>query len=126
MRTRGFYCPPGCDKEEHFVFGTMVYSAVRDCLTPPVDFLSVTAKTSDMWTELNNLVLPGTFVWSDRHKVTFTHWASVSASVNTLWLCYGRLEEDGSQCLAPKSTASCAKCPTEHFPIASSKPQVAS
>ncbi|XP_037116407.1 low affinity immunoglobulin epsilon Fc receptor-like [Syngnathus acus] len=33
-------------------------------------------ETSDMWTGLNDLALPGTLVWSDRHQVTFTHWAA--------------------------------------------------
>lgn len=36
--------------------------------------LSFTA-TSDVWTGLNDLVVPGMFTWSDTHMVTFTYWA---------------------------------------------------
>ncbi len=39
-----------------------------------VIFLSVTA-TSDVWTGLNDLFIPGMFAWSDEHMVTFTYWA---------------------------------------------------
>uniref|UniRef100_A0A3B5KZ46 C-type lectin domain-containing protein n=1 Tax=Xiphophorus couchianus TaxID=32473 RepID=A0A3B5KZ46_9TELE len=31
--------------------------------------------TSDVWTGLNDLGLPGMFMWSNEHIVTFTYWA---------------------------------------------------
>jgi len=31
--------------------------------------------TSDVWTGLNDLFVPGMFTWSDEHMVTFTYWA---------------------------------------------------
>uniref|UniRef100_A0A7N8Y369 C-type lectin domain-containing protein n=1 Tax=Mastacembelus armatus TaxID=205130 RepID=A0A7N8Y369_9TELE len=31
--------------------------------------------TSDVWTGLNDLGLPGMFSWSNEHMVTFTYWA---------------------------------------------------
>lgn len=37
-------------------------------------FLSSTA-TSDVWTGLNDLNIPGMFSWSDEHMATFTYWA---------------------------------------------------
>lgn len=37
-------------------------------------YLSFTA-TSDVWTGLNDLFMPGMFMWSDHHMVTFTYWA---------------------------------------------------
>lgn len=33
------------------------------------------AATSDVWTGLNDLAVPGMFIWSDEHMVTFTYWA---------------------------------------------------
>uniref|UniRef100_A0A3P9N6U5 C-type lectin domain-containing protein n=1 Tax=Poecilia reticulata TaxID=8081 RepID=A0A3P9N6U5_POERE len=31
--------------------------------------------TSDVWTGLNDLAVPGMFMWSNEHIVTFTYWA---------------------------------------------------
>uniref|UniRef100_A0A3Q2D4C4 C-type lectin domain-containing protein n=1 Tax=Cyprinodon variegatus TaxID=28743 RepID=A0A3Q2D4C4_CYPVA len=31
--------------------------------------------TSNVWTGLNDLAIPGLFMWSDEHIVTFTYWA---------------------------------------------------
>lgn len=31
--------------------------------------------TSDVWTGLNDLFVPGMFAWSDHHIVSFTYWA---------------------------------------------------
>uniref|UniRef100_A0A3Q2D4K7 C-type lectin domain-containing protein n=1 Tax=Cyprinodon variegatus TaxID=28743 RepID=A0A3Q2D4K7_CYPVA len=33
------------------------------------------AATSNVWTGLNDLAIPGLFMWSDEHIVTFTYWA---------------------------------------------------
>lgn len=33
------------------------------------------AATSNVWTGLNDLIVPGMYVWADEHMVRFTHWA---------------------------------------------------
>lgn len=33
------------------------------------------AATSDVWTGLTDLIVPGMFAWSDGHMVTFTYWS---------------------------------------------------
>nr|XP_049594082.1 macrophage mannose receptor 1-like isoform X10 [Syngnathus scovelli] len=86
-------------------------------------------ETSDMWTGLNDLVLPGMFVWSDRHKVTFTHWAAGEPyqRVGLGKHCVAQLWQTGKWKLmscAQVNTFMC-KMPKVHFPMTSSKPQVA-
>ncbi|KAM9794512.1 uncharacterized protein LOC133163674 isoform X2 [Syngnathus typhle] len=225
-----FYCPPGCAKDKHFVFGTLVYSkdshicaaaihagviqndiggdcivmrapkqpvytgfagngiisrhsddplgdsytfadGERRCSAPDweefagfcykffedvknwddaqrvcrgfgAELMSIRSKveqawvrsasefeTSDMWTGLNDLVLPGMFVWSDRHKVTFTHWAAGEPyqRVGLGKHCVAQLWQTGKWKLMSCAQVNSFMCkmPKVHFPITSSKPQVA-
>ncbi|KAM9835057.1 uncharacterized protein ACBT44_015639 isoform 3-T4 [Syngnathus typhle] len=224
-----FYCPPGCDKEEHFVFGLMVYSAgshvcaaaihagvIRSdiggncivmrapkqqvytgstgngitsrhlvdpldvshtfgdgeprcsapdweefagfcyktfegkkkwddaqlvCRSLGADLVSIHSEveqasvknvsnleTSDMWTGMNDLALPGTLVWSDRHEVTFTHWAAGEPSqrVGLGKHCVAVLRQTGRWKLMSCAQANSFMCkmPTAHFPIASPTPTI--
>ncbi|XP_061147445.1 macrophage mannose receptor 1-like [Syngnathus typhle] len=86
-------------------------------------------ETSDMWTGLNDLALPGTLVWSDRHQVTFTHWAA-GEPIHRVGLdqhCVAVLRQTGRW--KPMSCAQVnsfmCKMPIAHFPIASPQPLVA-
>ncbi|XP_061151047.1 C-type mannose receptor 2-like [Syngnathus typhle] len=224
-----FYCPPGCDKEEHFVFGLMVYSAgshvcaaaihagvIRSdiggncivmrapkqqvytgstgngitsrhlvdpldvshtfgdgeprcsapdweefagfcyktfegkknwddaqlvCRSLGADLVSIHSEveqasvknvsnleTSDMWTGMNDLALAGTLVWSDRHEVTFTHWAAGEPSqrVGLGKHCVAVLRQTGRWKLMSCAQANSFMCkmPTAHFPIASPTPTI--
>ncbi|XP_049617585.1 C-type mannose receptor 2-like isoform X1 [Syngnathus scovelli] len=83
-------------------------------------------ETNDLWTGLNDLALPGTFVWSDQRKVTFTHWAA--GEPNQLGLgnnCVALLWQTGRWKLMSCTQVKTFMCkmPTAYFPI-SSKPQV--
>nr|XP_049594091.1 C-type mannose receptor 2 isoform X3 [Syngnathus scovelli] len=86
-------------------------------------------ETSDMWTGLNDLVLPGMFVWSDRHKVTFTHWAAGEPyqRVGLGKHCVAQLWQTGKWKLMSCAQVNSFMCkmPKVHFPMTSSKPQVA-
>ncbi|XP_061150920.1 C-type mannose receptor 2-like [Syngnathus typhle] len=86
-------------------------------------------ETSDMWTGLNDLALPGTLVWSDRHKVTFTHWAA-GEPIQRVGLdqhCVAVLRQTGrwKRMSCAQVNSFMCKMPTAHFPIASPEPQVA-
>ncbi|XP_061138748.1 uncharacterized protein LOC133156774 [Syngnathus typhle] len=86
-------------------------------------------ETSDMWTGLNELALPGTLVWSDRHKVTFTHWAA-GEPIQRVGLdqhCVAMLRQTGrwKRMSCAQVNSFMCKMPTAHFPIASPEPQVA-
>ncbi|XP_061149944.1 lymphocyte antigen 75-like [Syngnathus typhle] len=86
-------------------------------------------ETSDMWTGLNDLALPGMFVWSDRHKVTFTHWVAGEPNqrVGLGKHCVALLRQTGKWKLMSCAQVNSFMCkmPKMHFPITSSKPQVA-
>ncbi|KAM9833711.1 secretory phospholipase A2 receptor-like isoform 1-T1 [Syngnathus typhle] len=86
-------------------------------------------ETSDMWTGLNDLALPGTLVWSDRHEVTFTHWAA-GEPIQRVGLdkhCVAVLRQTGrwKRMSCAQVNSFMCKMPTAHFPIASPEPQVA-
>ncbi|KAM9832736.1 alpha-N-acetylgalactosamine-specific lectin-like [Syngnathus typhle] len=85
-------------------------------------------ETSDMWTGLNDLALPGTLVWSDRHQVTFTHWAA-GEPIQRVGLdqhCVAVLRQTGrwKRMSCAQVNSFMCKMPTAHFPIASPEPQV--
>ncbi|KAM9786866.1 lymphocyte antigen 75-like [Syngnathus typhle] len=86
-------------------------------------------ETSDMWTGLNDLALPGTLVWSDRHEVTFTHWAA-GEPIQRVGLdkhCVAVLRQTGrwKRMSCAQVNSFMCKMPTAHFPIASPEPLVA-
>ncbi|XP_037122188.1 macrophage mannose receptor 1-like [Syngnathus acus] len=86
-------------------------------------------ETSDMWTGLNDLALPGMFVWSDRHKVTFTHWVAGDPNqrVGLGKHCVALLRQTGKWKLMSCAQVNSFMCKmlTVHFPMTSLKPQVA-
>ncbi|XP_049601016.1 secretory phospholipase A2 receptor-like isoform X1 [Syngnathus scovelli] len=86
-------------------------------------------ETSDMWTGLNDLPLPGTLVWSDRREVTFTHWAA-GEPIQRVGLdqhCVAVLRQTGrwKRMSCARVNSFMCKMPTAHFPIAAPEPQVA-
>nr|XP_049594345.1 macrophage mannose receptor 1 isoform X11 [Syngnathus scovelli] len=78
-------------------------------------------ETSDMWTGLNDLALPGMFVWSDRHKVTFTPWAAGEPNQRVALgkHCVALLRQTGKWKLMSCTQVNSFMCkmPTVRFPI---------
>ncbi|XP_049588418.1 brevican core protein isoform X2 [Syngnathus scovelli] len=79
-------------------------------------------ETSDMWTGLNDLALPGTLVWSDCRAVTFTHWAA-GEPIQRVGLdqhCVAVLRQTGrwKRMSCAQVNSFMCKMPTAHFPIA--------
>lgn len=46
---------------------------IKAAQSKPDPFCSTAS--SDVWIGLNDLTVPGLFMWSDEHMVTFTYWA---------------------------------------------------
>ncbi|KAM9834490.1 lymphocyte antigen 75-like isoform 2-T2 [Syngnathus typhle] len=74
--------------------------------------------TGDTWTGLNDLVIKGRFMWSDRQKVTFTHWAMGDPG-RLLENCVATLSQTGKwrkmSCVRLNSFV--CKMPTARYPI---------
>ncbi|XP_068508263.1 secretory phospholipase A2 receptor isoform X2 [Syngnathus scovelli] len=87
--------------------------AERDWLQEAINF-----GTGDAWTGLNDLVVKGRFMWSDRQKVTFTNWAKGDPA-RLLENCVAMLSQTGKwrkmSCVRLNSFV--CKMPTARYPI---------
>ncbi|XP_037118943.1 macrophage mannose receptor 1-like [Syngnathus acus] len=87
--------------------------AERDWLQEAMNF-----GTGDTWTGLNDLVIKGRFMWSDRQKVTFTNWAMGDPG-RLLENCVATLSQTGKwrkmSCVRLNSFV--CKMPTARYPI---------
>ncbi|KAM6975835.1 uncharacterized protein LKV04_015092 [Tautogolabrus adspersus] len=84
--------------------------------------------TSDVWTGLNDLVIPGMFTWSDEHMVTFTYWAPGEPNNHDGFTedCVEMLYQTGrwnDVSCTELNTYICKK-PKAHYPVPSVKPTV--
>uniref|UniRef100_A0A7N9ARH0 C-type lectin domain-containing protein n=1 Tax=Mastacembelus armatus TaxID=205130 RepID=A0A7N9ARH0_9TELE len=84
--------------------------------------------TSDVWTGLNDLGLPGMFSWSNEHMVTFTYWAPGEPNSHDGFSedCVEMLHQTGrwnDVSCTELNTYICKK-PRAHYPVPSVKPTV--
>ncbi|CAJ1070748.1 macrophage mannose receptor 1 [Xyrichtys novacula] len=82
--------------------------------------------TSDVWTGLNDLVVPGMFTWSDEHMVTFTYWAPGEPNNHDGFNedCVEMIHQTGrwnDVSCSELNTYICKK-PKAHYPLPSVKP----
>ncbi|KAM4528248.1 uncharacterized protein PAE49_000185 [Odontesthes bonariensis] len=84
--------------------------------------------TSDVWTGLNDLFVPGMFTWSDEHIVTFTYWAPgepnnhIGFNEDCVEMSYQTGRWNDISC-AELNTYIC-KMPKAHYPMPSVRPTV--
>nr|XP_020476711.1 macrophage mannose receptor 1-like isoform X2 [Monopterus albus] len=129
----GFCYKPSADKKTW-------HNARHTCRTLGAELVSIMSMTeqswlesylylatSDVWTGLNDLRVPGMFSWSDEHIVTFTYWAP--GEPNNVGLnedCVEMLHQTGRWNDVPcteLNTYICKK-PKAHYPLPSVKPTV--
>ncbi|MEQ2275125.1 hypothetical protein XENORESO_021066 [Xenotaenia resolanae] len=84
--------------------------------------------TSDVWTGLNDLVVPGMFMWSDEHLVTFTYWAPGEPNNHDGFSedCVEMLHQTGrwNDVSCTELNNYICKMPKAHYPLPSVKPTV--
>ncbi|XP_056147018.1 macrophage mannose receptor 1 [Lampris incognitus] len=84
--------------------------------------------TSDVWTGLNDLVVPGMFTWSDKHMVTFTYWAPGEPNNHDGFKedCVEMLHQNGrwNDVTCTELNTYICKMPKAHYPLPSVKPTV--
>nr|XP_020506487.1 macrophage mannose receptor 1-like [Labrus bergylta] len=84
--------------------------------------------TSDVWTGLNDLVVPGMFTWSDEHMVTFTYWAPGEPNNHDGFSedCVEMLYQSGrwNDVSCSELNTYICKMPKAHYPVPSVKPTV--
>ncbi|XP_047425524.1 macrophage mannose receptor 1 [Mugil cephalus] len=84
--------------------------------------------TDNVWTGLNDLLIPGWFTWSDEHLATFTYWAPGQPnnhegfSENCVEMSYQSGRWNDQSC-SELNTYIC-KTPKAHYPVPSVKPTV--
>ncbi|XP_030005898.1 macrophage mannose receptor 1 [Sphaeramia orbicularis] len=82
--------------------------------------------TSDVWTGLNDLIVPGMFAWSDEHMVTFTYWAPGEPNNHDGFNedCVEMLHQTGrwNDVTCTEHNTYICKQPKAHYPLPSVKP----
>ncbi|XP_023194031.1 macrophage mannose receptor 1-like [Xiphophorus maculatus] len=82
--------------------------------------------TSDVWTGLNDLGLPGMFMWSNEHIVTFTYWAPGEPNNHDGFSedCVEMLHQTGrwNDVSCTELNTYICKMPKAHYPLPSVKP----
>ncbi|XP_041666073.1 macrophage mannose receptor 1 [Cheilinus undulatus] len=82
--------------------------------------------TSDVWTGLNDLVVPGMFTWSDEHLTTFTYWAPGEPNNHDGFSedCVEMLHQTGrwNDVSCTELNTYICKMPKAHYPLPSVKP----
>ncbi|KAK2888177.1 uncharacterized protein [Channa argus] len=139
---------PGLDWYE---FGEFCYKAFEDkktwhnarhtCRNLGADLVSVLSMkeqswlesylylaTSDVWTGLNELTVPGMFSWTDEHMVTFTYWAPGEPNNHDGFNedCVEMLHQTGrwNDVTCTELNTYICKKPKAHYPVPSVKPTV--
>ncbi|XP_062291189.1 macrophage mannose receptor 1 [Scomber scombrus] len=82
--------------------------------------------TSDVWTGLNDLAIPGMFSWSDEHMATFTYWAPGEPNNHDGFNedCVEMLYQTGrwNDVTCTELNTYICKMPKAHYPLPSVKP----
>ncbi|XP_015231842.1 PREDICTED: macrophage mannose receptor 1-like [Cyprinodon variegatus] len=84
--------------------------------------------TSNVWTGLNDLAIPGLFMWSDEHIVTFTYWAPGEPNNHNGFSedCVEMLHQTGrwndKSCTQLNNYV--CKMPKAHYPLPSVQPTI--
>ncbi|KAG7499177.1 macrophage mannose receptor 1-like [Solea senegalensis] len=140
-----------CSGPDWFEFGEFCYKPFGDkktwhdaretCRSLGADLVSVLSMTeqswlesylfmatSDVWTGLNDLFVPGMFFWSDQHMVSFTYWAPGEPNNHDGFSedCVEMLHQTGrwnDVSCAELNTYIC-KMPKDHYPVPSVEPTV--
>ncbi|KAK5617685.1 hypothetical protein CRENBAI_001663 [Crenichthys baileyi] len=140
-----------CSGPDWFEFGDFCYKPFRDkktwhgaritCRNLGAELVSIQSMkeqswvesylymaTSDVWTGLNDLVVPGMFMWSDEHLVTFTYWAPGEPNNHDGFSedCVEMLHETGrwNDVSCTELNNYICKMPKSHYPLPSVKPTV--
>ncbi|XP_023264465.1 macrophage mannose receptor 1-like [Seriola lalandi dorsalis] len=84
--------------------------------------------TTDVWTGLNDLFVPGMFSWSDENMVTFTYWAPGEPNNHDGFHedCVEMLHQTGrwNDVSCTELNTYICKAPKAHYPLPSVKPTV--
>uniref|UniRef100_A0A096MA02 C-type lectin domain-containing protein n=1 Tax=Poecilia formosa TaxID=48698 RepID=A0A096MA02_POEFO len=82
--------------------------------------------TSDVWTGLNDLAVPGMFMWSNEHIVTFTYWAPGEPNNHDGFTedCVEMSHQTGrwNDVSCTELNTYVCKMPKAHYPLPSVKP----
>uniref|UniRef100_A0A3Q2E886 C-type lectin domain-containing protein n=1 Tax=Cyprinodon variegatus TaxID=28743 RepID=A0A3Q2E886_CYPVA len=143
----------GCSGPDWYEFGDFCYKPFGDkktwhnarssCRNLGADLVSIQEKnkhpslkcevfsfaaTSNVWTGLNDLAIPGLFMWSDEHIVTFTYWAPGEPNNHNGFSedCVEMLHQTGrwndKSCTQLNNYV--CKMPKAHYPLPSVQPTI--
>ncbi|XP_061589669.1 macrophage mannose receptor 1 [Cololabis saira] len=140
-----------CSGPDWYEFGEFCYKpsgdkktwheARRECRNQGADLVSILSMTeqtwvesylymatSDVWTGLNDLAVPGMFAWTDEHMVTFTYWAPGEPNNHDGFNedCVEMLHQTGrwNDVSCTELNTYICKMSKAHYPVPSVKPTV--